>query len=399
MDTHQGVAPPVPLQEIDVHTDTRQILERENRRIGREQLADLYIVDVDSHHTETESWTNILEYIEDPVVRENALTVQKVRAGNAYMYSPGGGVAHQDVAGRILHQASRREKVEETDVHRDVVLARRAMDSMGIDCTILFPTPLLALAEHPQLEIMVQLGKAYTRFVTEVLLPQENRLKTVVFLPLADPRESLKIVRRFAETPGVVGFMVTGQTPKPVHNNELMPVYAELEERGLPLVFHAGFNWNDPSMRLMNRFVGMHALSFVICNMVHMTNWVVNGMQERFPKLKVVWVESGLAWVPFLMQRLDNEFLMRPSEAPMLKRPPSEYMRDMYFASQPMERTDMEALRNTMRMINAENQLLYSSDWPHWDFDAPSVIYDLPFLSEQAKRNILGLNAKRIFNL
>jgi len=41
-------------------------------------------------------------------------------------------------------------------------------------------------------------------------------------------------------------------------------------------------------------------------------------------------------------------------------------------------------------MIKAETQLLYSSDYPHCDFDLPSTIYDQPFLSEQAKRNILG---------
>ena len=50
-------------------------------------------------------------------------------------------------------------------------------------------------------------------------------------------------------------------------------------------------------------------------------------------------------------------------------------------------------------MINAETQLLYSSDYPHWDFDLPSTIYDLPFLTEQAKRNILGGNAMKVFNL
>jgi predicted TIM-barrel fold metal-dependent hydrolase len=50
-------------------------------------------------------------------------------------------------------------------------------------------------------------------------------------------------------------------------------------------------------------------------------------------------------------------------------------------------------------MINAETQLLFSSDWPHFDFDTPGVIYDIPFLSEQAKRNILGLNACRLFGL
>ena len=43
--------------------------------------------------------------------------------------------------------------------------------------------------------------------------------------------------------------------------------------------------------------------------------------------------------------------------------------------------------------------MMYSSDWPHWDFDAPSVIFDLPFFDEEAKRNILGLTAKRVFRI
>jgi predicted TIM-barrel fold metal-dependent hydrolase len=50
-------------------------------------------------------------------------------------------------------------------------------------------------------------------------------------------------------------------------------------------------------------------------------------------------------------------------------------------------------------MIKAETQLVWSSDYPHWDFDLPGVIYDLPFLKEQSKRNILGANAARLFNL
>jgi predicted TIM-barrel fold metal-dependent hydrolase len=50
-------------------------------------------------------------------------------------------------------------------------------------------------------------------------------------------------------------------------------------------------------------------------------------------------------------------------------------------------------------MINARTQLLYSSDYPHWDMDLPSTIYDLPFLTEHDKRNILGGNAERVFNL
>jgi hypothetical protein len=54
---------------------------------------------------------------------------------------------------------------------------------------------------------------------------------------------------------------------------------------------------------------------------------------------------------------------------------------------------------STLEAIHAETQLLFSSDWPHWDFDVPAKIVGLPFPSEQAKRNILGENARRAFGL
>jgi hypothetical protein len=91
---------------------------------------------------------------------------------------------------------------------------------------------------------------------------------------------------------------------------------------------------------------------------------------------------------------------MRSSEAPLLKKMPSDYMRDMFYSSQPMEiPDDLSILETTFKMINAETQLLYASDYPHWDMDLPSTIYDLPFLSEKAKRQILGENAIKLFKL
>ena len=57
----------------------------------------------------------------------------------------------------------------------------------------------------------------------------------------------------------------------------------------------------------------------------------------------------------------------------------------------------MKLLEATFDAINAENQLMFSSDWPHWDFDAPSIITDLSFVSETGKRNILGETARRIY--
>lgn len=178
-----------------------------------------------------------------------------------------------------------------------------------------------------------------------------------------------------------------------------MPLYAELEERGMPLGFHAGPNQNDSMTSTMNKFLSAHAISFVTCNMTHLTNWVINGLNERFPALKVIWIESGLAWGPFMMQRLDHEYQLRQSEAPLLTRMPSEYMREMYYTSQPLEMTDLGLLESTFQAMGAEHSLLYSSDWPHWDFDVPGRIMSIPFLSESANRNILGENARKLFNL
>jgi predicted TIM-barrel fold metal-dependent hydrolase len=100
-----------------------------------------------------------------------------------------------------------------------------------------------------------------------------------------------------------------------------------------------------------------------------------------------------------MMQRLDHEYAMRSSEAPMLERMPSEYIREMFYTSQPLEVTDLAMLEQTFRMIDAPSQLMYSSDYPHWDFDVPARLYDLPFLDDDARRAILGGTAQKLFGL
>jgi hypothetical protein len=274
------------------------------------------------------------------------------------------------------------------------------MDSLAIDNMVVFPTPMLFLGMHPQPEMEVWLSRAYNRWTIDKLLAADDRIKSLIVLPFNTPSEAVRVVEEFGDAKGVIGFCITSTRYKPVHHNDYMRLYSLIQEMDKPVAFHAGYHWQDPSLATINRFLGMHALGFVWCNMVHMTNWIINGIPQRFPKLKSVWVESGLAWVPFLMQRLDDQYLMRPSEAPQLKRLPSEYMREhCWYTTQPMETTNMKALEVTLDMIKAETQLLFSSDWPHYDFDLPQEIVDLPFLSEQAKRNILGLNAARIFKL
>jgi predicted TIM-barrel fold metal-dependent hydrolase len=272
---------------------------------------------------------------------------------------------------------------------------------MGVDYACLFPTGFLAIGTHPSLEMEIELCWAYSRWITEKAIPESNgRFYTMLSLPFSSPEESLRHVETFGDRKGVGGFMITSVRPKMgVYDNAYMKVYRAIEERGLALSFHSGFNWGDHQFQSCNRFLAAHALGFSWYNIIHCVNWVVNGMGERFPKLPVIWIEAGLSWIPFVMQRIDHEYMLRPSECPLLKKKPSDYMRDMYYSIQPMEIQDMQALETTFRMMDAENTLLYASDYPHWDFDLPSTVWDLPFISDRARHNILGGTAHKLFKL
>ncbi len=378
--------------------DTRIVLAHAAKQARERGYRNFPIIDVDSHHFETEHFSEIVKYIDDPVIRQ--LLEASSIAGYRGVGALPAGLGYQDYGGRIMREPLRKLERTEPKPHRDVTLARRWMDSMGVDIAILFPTPMLHLGLHPQVEVEVALSNAYNRWLVEHVLADEPRIRSMLYLPFNDPAATYRVVKQFTGKPGVVGFMVTSNRYRPVHHNDYMKTYALLEEASLPLAFHGAYNWNDQSLLMVNRFISAHALGFVWHNLVHLTNWVINGLPERFPRLKVLWIESGLAWLPFIMQRLDNEYMMRTADAPELKRLPSEYIQEMYYTNQPMEKTgDMALLETTFRVIKAETQLLYSSDYPHWDFDLPSVIYDLPFLNESQKRQILGGNALRVFGM
>lgn len=379
--------------------DTTKLLQNAARQRDRRGLDDVLIIDVDAHHYETESMSEIVDYIDDPVMRQLARSAQQI-AHRGSMFSLGR-VGYQDVGGRVTRYPLRRlERTPDDGAHRDVHLTTRWMDAMGVDYACVFPTPMLGLAMHPQADVEVVLARAYNRWLVERVLPGSARMKSMLYLPFNDPEAALRIVEDFGDAEGVIGFMVTSVRHRPVHHNTYMKIYAAIERLGLPIGFHSGFNWDDPMFRTCNRFIAVHALGFTWYNVVHCTNWVLNGMNERFPGLPVVWIESGISWVPFLAQRLDTLYRMRSSECPNLRKLPSEYLRDMYYTTQPMEMPeDMGMLEATFRTIGAESQLLWASDYPHWDMDLPSVIWDLPFLDDDARRNILGRTAQRLFRI
>jgi predicted TIM-barrel fold metal-dependent hydrolase len=377
--------------------DYRQLLRRARIHADERNFDDVLIVDADFHHTEARAWSEILAYVDNDVLRH------MLREGslNGEVWIPGlvdnWGV--QQVSGRIQNLPVRdRAFPDVTGAEGDLRLVRETMDATAIDYISFFPDYLLDLGVV-KYELEAPLATAWAHWVTDRILPEEPRLITLLPLPLSDPGAALRLVERFGDKRGVVGFMVTSVRYEPLHGKQFAKVFRAIEERGLTLGFHALFNIDERPIRQLNRFMTIHTISFPLYHAIQAANWVVNGMPERYPDLKVLFIEGGLAWIPSLMQRMDHEYRMRVSEAPLLQRRPSEYLRDFYYTSQPLEAADLRFLELTFEMINAKTQVLYASDWPHWDWDPPRKIWDLPFLDEEAKRNILGLNAQRLYGL
>ena len=265
---------------------TAKHLEHAAQQARLRNYQDFLIVDVDAHHYENESYKEVFQYIESPVIRHDVMDSAQ-RPGRSAMLNSS--VGNQNLGGRITRSNLRRlQKVPQDGRHRDVAMTIEWMDSLGVDYACMFPTPMLFLGLHPQVEIEVALCRAYNRWLCERILAVEPRLISMLYLPFNDPEAAYKTVKDFGDKKGVVGFMVTSPRYKPVHDNAYMKTYALLEELGKPISFHAAYSWEDRALQMTNRFISVHSLGFMWFNMIHMTNWVINGLPERFPKLKVL---------------------------------------------------------------------------------------------------------------
>ena len=303
------------VQEITTKTDTRDILAHATKSFRDKRLAGWTLIDVDAHHSEMSSWSDIVENLEDPILLHHAREFRSRTGGAPGLSNHMPGIRYQDVGGRIRHQQKLDEPVDDKSVHRDVTLVRRSIEALGLDYQVLFPGNMLALGTHPQQRVEAELAVAYNRWLCDHVLDKDDRIKSLLYLPLGEPEYCLRIIKEFAGTQERHRLHGHQRALPARARQSYIPIYRELNDRGLPLAFHAGPHWHDEYMKQLDVFMAMHAISFVLCNMVHLTNWIVHGLPERFPNLKTIWIESGLAWLPFMMQRLDNSYMMRPRGA------------------------------------------------------------------------------------
>lgn len=217
----------------------------------------------------------------------------------------------------------------------------------------------------------------------------------MLYLPMSAPEACRQLVAECAGK-GVCGAVIARVRPLRVHDDLYVHLYAEMEERGLVLGFHPNVAWSEQPFGVFDTFLPVWAFGPPFHQCVDLWNWVLHAMPERFPRLRCVFYETGIAWLSFAVHRVDGQYLKRPSEAPLLRERPSHYMRRCWFSTQPVDqKTEMRFLEPPMRVIGPD-RFVYASNFPEWDFDAPGAIERLTFLDAAERQAVMGGNALRL---
>ncbi|MCY9698176.1 amidohydrolase family protein [Paenibacillus alginolyticus] len=244
---------------------------------------------------------------------------------------------------------------------------------------------------------------AYNDYLIAEWLPRHKSFKGAILVSTLDPNLAAKEIERLAGHPDIVEVLFSSGARSPLGQRQYHPIYEAAHRHNLPVAIHiggegAGGATAPTAAGYPSRYIEWHT-NVSQTYMAHLVSMVTEGVFEKFPRLKFVMKEGGIAWLPHLMWRLDKNYKGLRYELPWLKRLPSEYIRDhCFFSTQPIEEpSNPKDLITLFDMIDAENFLLFSSDYPHWDNDVPTEI--LKRLGSEARQKIFHDNAQRLYRL
>lgn len=226
---------------------------------------------------------------------------------------------------------------------------------------------------------------AINEWQTEVLIPQEPRLRGSIVVHPEDPEAAVAEIARCAAKGGFVQVSLPPRGLEPLGRKRYWPVLEAAAAHGLPIGLHvSGIGGHAATAGGWPSYYIEEHHSLVQMMQAVCTSLIVEGVFERLPSLKVVLIESGFAWVPALRSRLDRAYLRLHSEVPHLKRLPSEYLRDhLWFTTQPIDEPEHDDDLPDLCADVGWDRIMLSTDYPHWDFDDPSHLLRRGVTAEQ----------------
>ncbi|HZH83030.1 MAG TPA: amidohydrolase family protein [Phototrophicaceae bacterium] len=287
--------------------------------------------------------------------------------------------------------------------HPSVELWLRFLEATEIQLTVLYPNEGLNIGLQRDRDWALALARAYNDWLHHEFLRASPRFQGVALLAPQDPAAAACELERAVKDLGMIAGMLPGviSPMRGLGLPDFDPIYRTAERLDVALAVHSG-----PAVELgldhIQSFAGVYPLSHPFAQMQQLTSMMIYGVFERFPALRVAYLESGCGWVPYLADRLDESWEHRRGRWPHpTKQSPSEIMRggNLFYACEREEKT----LPAVAQLIGAD-QLLWASDFPHerpWDEFAGDIdtLLNREDLPKSLGRKILFDNPRRFYKL
>jgi len=395
------------------------------------------IVDADGHVLEHP--TKMVDYIE-PKYRDRCWRIEPDAEGVEWLVfdghrRPSNGMALAGAGGMTLEERQRcfAGEVKYTEIRNGAYDPARRLDELGIDDieqAVVYPTSFLGISSLQDLDFAAAQAMAYNRWVAEYCSHAPTRLFGVAAVPQQDVGVAVQVLDQVRDL-GLVGvFLRPNPSVEGTWLSDPMydPLWGKLEELELAVGLHPFLvpdmpgsvrslglgNFVAPGAQVNPQMEDPDAESYGMRNIfmtqglgnpfdmqIAMATMICGGVLERFPRLKVIFLEANGGWIVPFLERLDHHYEIFQWEVPQMKTKPSEYFkRQCWISFDPDEST----LRMTAEspLVGAE-RIIWASDYPHPDAKIPGVVDELreamEGLDAASQERIFGLNAVDLYSL
>jgi predicted TIM-barrel fold metal-dependent hydrolase len=293
-----------------------------------------------------------------------------------------------------------------TDLDVNAQVWQQLLDETGIAWTVLYPTAGLAFGLVQDSDWAVALARAYNSWFTDRYYNSDSRLKGMALIPLQEPAEAVKELHRAVKELHMGGAVLPAWgLKKPLGHPDFFPVYEAAQALDVPIAVH-GAATTGLGLHIFDYFSPLNTLSHPISQMIQMTGIALGGVLDRFPRLRIAFLEAGATWALYMMERLDRAYRVwrgqgRKEYSSDMKRDPSEHIKSgrIFFTVEPGETN----LPYVVEKIGS-GCLMFASDFPHENNKAKVEgdirdFRNFAGISEETKSKILYDNADNFYHI
>ncbi len=385
-----------------------------DRTIRHDDPNKLFVVSTDCHANEPATY--LAEYIE-PDFRHRLPRIERRDDGSEWMVTEGNspvrtkgprsptGAEPQAVGSRMDAEDQLRNATA-----RQVSQRLADNDADGVDVELIFPNKGLLCWASPDPVFAMAMCRAWNRWAYDTFSPNgwhDGRTLPLASIAAGDIRGALAEVAWAAER-GYVGLCLGNsaiygpKTPGKLEYTDPVfePLWSAIEEAGLAITFHVSTGRDPRAVTGEGGAVVNYVCHSMETTIEPLVQLIASGVMERHPDLRAGLVESGIGFVPWLLETMDyvtnvHHFFVRP-QLPEL---PSDYFRRQCFATFQEDHVGLA----TVEQFNLVDNVMWANDYPHhegsWPHSSAAVERQMAHLSADARAKILGLNAARVFNL